>query len=47
MQRAAADCAEQARRADAPRVGSIGKYCEKYMEPAGPETPACWVTKCP
>lgn len=45
-QRAAADRAEQARRADAPWVGSIGKHCEKYMEPAGPGTPAYWVTKC-
>lgn len=45
-QRAAADRAEQARLAKAKPVGSIGKRCDKYLEPAGPGTPAAWVTKC-
>jgi hypothetical protein len=45
-QRAAADRAEQARLANAKPVGSIGKHCNKYLEPAGPGTPAAWVTKC-
>lgn len=45
-ERAARDRAEQARLARAKPVGSIGRHCEKYMEPAGPGTPAAWVTKC-
>ena len=44
--RAAADRAEQARLAKAKPVGSIGRHCDKYLEPAGPGTPAAWVTKC-
>lgn len=45
-ERAAADRAEQARLAKAKPVGSIGRHCEKYLDPAGPGTPAMWVTKC-
>ncbi len=45
-ERAARDRAEQARLAKAKPVGSIGKHCDKYLEPAGPGTPAAWVTKC-
>jgi len=44
--RAARDRAEQARRAEAPWVRSIGKHCEKYMVPPGSGSPAMWVTEC-
>lgn len=44
--RAAKDRAEQARLADAPWIGSIGRHCEKNMMPAEPGVPAMWVTVC-